>query len=52
MGMSKIEEMERQIQEEQAKLKARLEARKSAPASAIYFVPPEDSKRKGSIDPT
>ena len=49
MGMSKIEEMERRIQEEQAMLKARLEARKSVPASAVYFAPPEESKHKSSV---
>ena len=42
MGMSKIEEMEKKIQEEQARLKARLDARKSAPPSASLVAPEEN----------
>ena len=55
LGMDKIEEMERRIQEEQAMLKARLEARKKGPSSTAQAAnnlraPEQVSCRTGSSD--
>ena len=43
MGIDKIEEMERKLREEQAMLKARLDARKTGTPTAS-MIAPEESK--------
>ena len=43
MGIDKIEEMERKLREEQAMLKARLDARKTGTPSASLVAPVENN---------